>query len=89
MPTLTTQIEIAASPAKVRAQFLDFDSYAGWSTSFIKSISVVAGDKTNPKEDDRLKVVLSGMTINPVVLVSHTSHFRYIIARPIRFHSMR
>lgn len=71
MPTITTQIEIAASTAEVRAQFLDFDNYSDWSKSFIKSISVIEGDKTNLKEGDKLEVVLPGMTINPMLLVSH------------------
>lgn len=70
MPTyISTQIEIAASPAEVRAAFLDFDSYPGWSKQFIKSITVVSGDKAALKPGDRLKVVLPGMTFSPTILV--------------------
>lgn len=98
MPTITTEIDIAASPSDVRKvvshesrrklastnlrcrcrlrhsiltrmKFLDFASYPEWSRAFIKSIQVTAGDETNIKPGDTLKVDLGQMKFAPVVQV--------------------
>lgn len=105
MPTITTEIDIAAPPSDIckvvshgcrrklpsenlrsrrrlrhsiltRIKFLDFASYPEWSKAFIKSIQVTAGDGTNVKPGDTLKVDLEASKFAPVVQVCSTPTFR-------------
>ncbi|KAG7562738.1 hypothetical protein FFLO_01799 [Filobasidium floriforme] len=75
MPIVSTTIEIAAAPAKVREIFLDFDSYPEWSKSFFQSIIVTPRKTGEINQGDQLKVVLPGATFKPVVLTNTPSVF--------------
>lgn len=69
---IKTQIEIAASPAKVWAILTDFKQYADWNP-FIKSIT------GNPEPGQSISVELGGMKFTPTVLAyDKNQEFRWL-----------
>lgn len=72
MPTVSSQIEIAAPPEAVRKQFLDFASFPQWSHKAFQSVEVLEGDRNNLKAGDKLKVTLPSMKFPSTVIVSIT-----------------
>ncbi|RFU29026.1 hypothetical protein B7463_g7322, partial [Scytalidium lignicola] len=81
MPLLTTQIEIAASPALVRAKFLDFTQIQTYSPGgFIQSITSSTNKApTELTKGDVLNCVLGGgsMKFSPTVLENSQQAFRW------------
>ncbi|KAK4624576.1 hypothetical protein CLAFUW4_06206 [Fulvia fulva] len=76
MVLITTSIEIAAPPSRVREVFNDFASWPTWTTGMIKAVSSHKSG-TEVKVGDTLEVVLEGMTIEPTLLVNSGSKFEW------------
>ncbi|KAI9719966.1 MAG: hypothetical protein M1828_006004 [Chrysothrix sp. TS-e1954] len=101
MPTVKTQIDIAASPAEVRktqsdifayAQFFDFEKYEAWAKKHLIGVAVTSGDKTDLKPGDKLKVSLTGISFPATVVVNTPEEFQWCGSIPYIFtgyHSFR
>lgn len=66
MPSISTTIEIAASPAAVRAVFLDFPNYSSWHTGFFK---LLESTKASPEalESQNGTLLKSGDTLHAII----------------------
>ena len=74
--SLSTEIEIQASPATVRSVFLDFPQYKQWSTWTIEPI----GTDKKPSElntEDRVKVDMKGTVFRPLMMENSTDTFAW------------
>ncbi|EMC98010.1 hypothetical protein BAUCODRAFT_22864 [Baudoinia panamericana UAMH 10762] len=76
MASLASKVEIASSPARVREAFMNFSKLPEWTQGFIRSIEPIV-PKEQIERGDRLKVVLEGMTINPIVLENSERQFMW------------
>ncbi|KAJ4859896.1 polyketide cyclase / dehydrase and lipid transport domain-containing protein [Trichoderma breve] len=75
--SVSTKIEIAASPAAVRSVFLDFARYTQWKPGWI--IQPVDANKQplDLKPGDGLKVSMDGKAHNPVVVENSPKSFQW------------
>ncbi|KAL9052202.1 MAG: hypothetical protein Q9162_005527 [Coniocarpon cinnabarinum] len=93
MPTVSTQIEIAVPPEKVRDVFLDFASYSEWSHAFVKSVS--PKDRKDPKTlqvGDTVDVELTNMKFSSKITGNTEEEFKWQGSVPLLFtgeHSWR
>ncbi|KAI5460084.1 hypothetical protein BGZ63DRAFT_455619 [Mariannaea sp. PMI_226] len=75
--TLTTEIEIAASPETVRSVFLDFQRYKDWHQTSAIVPSVSDKQAVNLAPGDRIKVDLKGTVIHPTVVENSPNSFQW------------
>ncbi|EHK47198.1 uncharacterized protein TrAtP1_010146 [Trichoderma atroviride] len=75
--SVSTKIEIAASPAIVRSVFLDFARYPQWQPGW--NIQPVDANKQplDLKSGDGLKVNMNGSAHNPVVVENSPASFQW------------
>ncbi|KAH8820677.1 hypothetical protein F5884DRAFT_764844 [Xylogone sp. PMI_703] len=74
---VTSRIEIAASPAAVRAKFLDFAQLPVYSPhGFMQQIKAADPQKQIEK-GDKLNCVVGGMPMSPIVLENSPQLFRW------------
>ncbi|KAF2242712.1 hypothetical protein BU26DRAFT_524277 [Trematosphaeria pertusa] len=68
--SISTRIEIAASPEAVRSVLLDFQRCAEWTQRYAFS---TLNDKqpTDLQSGDRIKVDMKGTVFHPTVVVKH------------------
>lgn len=66
---ISTQIEIARSPAEVRKIFIDFPQLPTWTQGFITSIKP-ANPSGKLGVGETLNCNIGGMSFSPVILVS-------------------
>ncbi|OCT46217.1 hypothetical protein CLCR_01358 [Cladophialophora carrionii] len=67
--SLSTEVEIQATPDVVRTIFSDFPRYKEWCKWTIEPVA--SGKKASDlRTNDRIKVNLDGMAFSPVVKVS-------------------
>lgn len=77
--SISTEVEIQASPATVRSVLKDFASYKQWSSWTIEPIDSSAG-KTSSElkpEENRLKVDMKGTVFRPLVKENSTECFAW------------
>ncbi|KAH7322427.1 hypothetical protein B0I35DRAFT_182657 [Stachybotrys elegans] len=75
--SVSTKVEIAASPAAVRAVFMDFARYTQWQPGW--NIQLIDSTKS-PLElatGDRLKVSMNGNMHHPVVVENSPNSFQW------------
>ncbi|KXT15087.1 hypothetical protein AC579_6448 [Pseudocercospora musae] len=84
MVLIHTQIEIAASPEKVREIFLDFPKIAEWHKGLFKEVHYSPG-KTTADVGDKLKVIAEGMTFEPIVVENSPQRFAWTGSLPYIF----
>ncbi|KAK4935079.1 hypothetical protein LTR10_023811 [Elasticomyces elasticus] len=83
--SLSTQVEIQASPDAVRSIFMDFPRYKQWTNW---SITPIDSSKTSAdlKPNDRLKVDIGGgMAFQPLVMENSPDTFQWLGALPVLF----
>ncbi|KAH7305797.1 hypothetical protein B0I35DRAFT_399728 [Stachybotrys elegans] len=66
--TVSKQIEILASPAKVRSIFLEFQEYKQWQQGWAIDLPTTAANGAELKAGDRLKVSMNGMNFPTTVI---------------------
>ncbi|KAL7912341.1 hypothetical protein GGI35DRAFT_492237 [Trichoderma velutinum] len=78
-PTLTvsTQIEIAATPAAVRSVFMDFARYAQWQQGWVLQPADSGKQPLDLKPGDGLKVKMNGTSIQPIVMENSADSFQW------------
>ncbi|KAF2169448.1 hypothetical protein M409DRAFT_52687 [Zasmidium cellare ATCC 36951] len=94
MVLISTQIEIAAPPERVREILLDFPRLNEWHQSgHFKSIEIAARKTEGVLSvGDKLKVVMEEMTFTPVILKNDPSELKWRGSLPLIFtgdHSYR
>jgi len=82
MPTVTTQIDIAATPAEVRKAFLDFESYPTWAKAHVKYIQVTSGDKDDIKPGDKLRISTTSVSFSSLVKTNTPEEFLWVGSIP-------
>ncbi len=61
--TITTEIQINATPKEIWNEFIDFNSYPNWNPFIIQIEGI-------PSEGKQLKATIGGMKFQPIVLES-------------------
>ncbi|KAI5459224.1 hypothetical protein BGZ63DRAFT_337250, partial [Mariannaea sp. PMI_226] len=82
--SITAEIEIQASPERVRSVFMDFARYSEWSQW---SFELADSGKTPSelKAGDQLKVSLKGMKFSPSVVKNSPESFQWLGSLPLVF----
>ena len=85
-----TQYQSPNAPANRLTQFLAFDTYPEWATTFIKSVTIKSSaiDPPSPstlQRDDYLTVSLPSATFSPKVLINKPEQFQWEGALPYVF----
>ncbi|PKK45772.1 hypothetical protein CI102_9031 [Trichoderma harzianum] len=78
-PTLTvsTQIEIAATPAAVRSVFIDFARYTQWQQGWKFEPGDSDKQPLDLKPGDGLKVKMNGTSMQPIVMENSANSFQW------------
>ncbi|KAL7929921.1 hypothetical protein V8C35DRAFT_170030 [Trichoderma chlorosporum] len=77
MLSVSTKIEIAASPAVVRSVFLDFARYTQWQPGWNIQPTDSSKQPFDLKKGDNLKVSMNGNVHHPVVVENSPDSFQW------------